>query len=187
MSNMVVAWWKWSKKSRKKKEKTPCSWGRSDWLHIYWWLSAGSQGSAAQWFAALRETDTDRSIQRKHENSVRQTAQIPSLQRRPNQTWAIWKWPSETSAWILLLISQHACWSTPQSTATRGETDKDEPVISQKSCIHDYSISLWRTAVTRTLFQSSGESWRIRSWGISSFRILGMLGKCDLSSSNLTR
>ncbi len=105
-------------------ERTPCSWGRSDWLRIYWWLSAGSQGSAAPWFAALRETHTDRSIQRKHENWLWLITPIPSLQRRPNQTWAIWKWPSEISAWLLLLISQHACWSTPQSTATRRETDR---------------------------------------------------------------
>lgn len=42
---------------------------------------------------------------------------LPSLQRKQNQTWAIWKWSSETSAWPPLWIYQHVCWSTPQSTA----------------------------------------------------------------------
>lgn len=42
---------------------------------------------------------------------------LPSLQRMQNQTWAIWKGSSETSAWLPLSIYQHVCWSTPLSTA----------------------------------------------------------------------
>lgn len=38
-----------------------------------------------------------------------------------------------------------------------------------------------------TLFQSSWDIWQMRSWGTSSRRILGIVGKWDLSSSNFTR
>lgn len=83
------------------------------------------------------------------------TATVPSLQKRPNQTWAIWKWPSETSAWLLPLISQHVCWSTPQSTA---DHKNDEYCVNTST-----RISMCRTLRTLWVWHKPFSSRRARA------------------------
>lgn len=186
MENMVVAWWNFSKKQEKERKLT---------------LFLGSIRLTPYLLMAINRISGKCvsvvcciGINEKRNYSTRQIAQ--------------WKWALRTliAQWQYLHfkkgwakcgpfendLQKHQLGFLPWLPRMSVEVRHDRLQIIKMICSE--KVSMWRThtaeitvSVTQTLFQSSGESWRIRSWGISSFSILGMLGKWDLSSSNLTR